>query len=170
MRISTASAAAAAAIGVGAIAFWYIKNKTNASSGSESAATSECCGCVDAEAKSAPMAAPVDVPCRDRTLVVLKPEALQRKLVGRVIQKLEARGFKLVSLKVTVPSAELVVRACPFECVPKAVLRHLYSNIVQAAHCSTASDKPCRFAGPVVAMVWEGKSGIAKLLNAFLQL
>uniref|UniRef100_A0A7N8XQW5 Nucleoside diphosphate kinase n=1 Tax=Mastacembelus armatus TaxID=205130 RepID=A0A7N8XQW5_9TELE len=47
-------------------------------------------------ALSAPQGLP-DV--RERTLIAVKPDGVQRRLVGRVIQRFEQRGFKLVGLK-----------------------------------------------------------------------
>uniref|UniRef100_A0AAY4CXH0 Nucleoside diphosphate kinase n=1 Tax=Denticeps clupeoides TaxID=299321 RepID=A0AAY4CXH0_9TELE len=36
---------------------------------------------------------------RERTLVAVKPDGVQRRLVGQIIQRFETRGFKLVGLK-----------------------------------------------------------------------
>lgn len=38
-------------------------------------------------------------PEKERTLIVVKPDGVQRRLVGRIIQRFEQRGFKLVGLK-----------------------------------------------------------------------
>lgn len=35
----------------------------------------------------------------ERTLIILKPDALQRKLIGRIIQRFEDKGFKIVGMK-----------------------------------------------------------------------
>lgn len=35
----------------------------------------------------------------DRTLIIVKPDAVQRGLIGQVMARLEARGLKLVGLK-----------------------------------------------------------------------
>ena len=35
----------------------------------------------------------------DRTLIILKPDAVQRRLVGEILHRLEQKGFKLVGLK-----------------------------------------------------------------------
>jgi len=35
----------------------------------------------------------------ERTLVILKPDAVQRRLVGEIVARLERKGFKLVGLK-----------------------------------------------------------------------
>uniref|UniRef100_A0A7N8XES0 Nucleoside diphosphate kinase B n=1 Tax=Mastacembelus armatus TaxID=205130 RepID=A0A7N8XES0_9TELE len=45
---------------------------------------------------------------RERTLIAVKPDGVQRRLVGRVIQRFEQRGFKLVGLKMLQVSEELL--------------------------------------------------------------
>lgn len=35
----------------------------------------------------------------EQTLILLKPDAVQRKLVGRIIQRFEDRGLQLIGLK-----------------------------------------------------------------------
>ena len=45
-----------------------------------------------------------------RTLVIIKPDGVQRGLVGPILTRLEARGLKLVGLKLVQVSAELAAR------------------------------------------------------------
>jgi nucleoside-diphosphate kinase len=42
-----------------------------------------------------------------RTLVLLKPDALQRDLLGDIISRFERKGLKIVGLKLAQPSGEL---------------------------------------------------------------
>ena len=50
---------------------------------------------------------------QERTLVAVKPDGVQRRLVGTVIQRFERRGFKLVGMK--------MLQVSPLGCgVPKA--------------------------------------------------
>src|SRR5438067_12344498 len=44
----------------------------------------------------------------ERTLVLLKPDALQRDLVGEIISRLECKGLKLVGIIMTQLPAELL--------------------------------------------------------------
>jgi nucleoside-diphosphate kinase len=44
----------------------------------------------------------------ERTLVILKPDAIQRSLIGEIIGRYERIGLKLVGLKMFVPSEEMV--------------------------------------------------------------
>lgn len=81
----------------------------------------------------------------ERTFLAIKPDGVQRKLVGEIIRRFEAKGFTLVGLKLMSVSRELaethygVHKERPF--FPGLV------NFITS--------------GPVVAMVWEGKGVIA---------
>ncbi|HJW21556.1 MAG TPA: nucleoside-diphosphate kinase [Candidatus Limnocylindrales bacterium] len=46
----------------------------------------------------------------ERTLVLLKPDAVQRQLVGPLLGRFEARGLKIVGLKLVSVSRELAER------------------------------------------------------------
>jgi nucleoside-diphosphate kinase len=46
----------------------------------------------------------------ERTLIIVKPEGVQRGLVGEVVGRFEAKGFKLVGLKLIHMSRELAER------------------------------------------------------------
>lgn len=81
----------------------------------------------------------------ERTLVLVKPDAVQRGLIGEVIARLERRGLRLVAAK--------------FMQVPQALAEEHY-----AIH----KGKPfyeglIRYitSAPVMAMVWEGPNAIA---------
>jgi nucleoside-diphosphate kinase len=81
----------------------------------------------------------------ERTLVVLKPDAVQRQLVGRIVSRLEAKGLKLVGLKMLSVSTELAERMYEGH---KG--KDFYAPLMEFI---TAS--------PVVAMVLEGVNTIA---------
>ena len=52
------------------------------------------------EVRSSLLCFPAGVPgVRERTLIAIKPDGVQRRLVGQIIQRFEQRGFKLVGLK-----------------------------------------------------------------------
>ncbi|MBL1174030.1 nucleoside-diphosphate kinase [Pantanalinema sp. GBBB05] len=81
----------------------------------------------------------------ERTFLAIKPDGVQRKLIGEIIRRFEAKGFTLVGLKLMQVSRELA-----------------------EAHYGVHREKPF-FAGlvnfitsgPVVAMVWEGDGVVA---------
>jgi nucleoside-diphosphate kinase len=79
-----------------------------------------------------------------QTLIVLKPDAVQRQLVGRIVGRFEQKGLKLVGLKMLQVSQDLA--------------RRMYS-----VHEGKPFYEPLmKFitASPVVAMVWEGNGAI----------
>jgi nucleoside-diphosphate kinase len=45
---------------------------------------------------------------KEKTLVIFKPDILQRQIVGEIISRFERKGFKIVGMKMLVPSKELV--------------------------------------------------------------
>jgi nucleoside-diphosphate kinase len=81
----------------------------------------------------------------ERTFLAIKPDGVQRKLVGEIIRRFETKGFTLVGLKLMNVSRELaethygVHRERPF-----------FAGLVDFIT-----------SGPVVAMVWEGEGVIA---------
>lgn len=84
-----------------------------------------------------------------RTLVLVKPDGVQRGLIGAIISRLEARGLKAVGMKLLHmdrPMAEKhygVHRERPFF---KGLVEFITS-------------------GPLVAMVWEGPDAVAMTRN-----
>jgi nucleoside-diphosphate kinase len=89
----------------------------------------------------------------ERTFIAIKPDGVQRGLVGEVIRRFESKGFTLVGLKLMQVSKELaeqhygVHRERPF-----------FPGLVQFIT-----------SGPLVAMVWEGNGVVAsarKLIGA----
>lgn len=77
----------------------------------------------------------------ERTFLVIKPDGVQRGLVGKIIARLEEKGFRLISLKLMSISKDLA-RKHYSEHEGKPFFKGLVEFITS---------------GPVVAMVWEGK-------------
>ena len=80
----------------------------------------------------------------ERTLVLIKPDGVQRRLVGEIIKRFEQRGLKLVAAKFINVSQEL---AEEHYAVHKG--KPFYNGLVRYI-CSA----------PVMAMVWEGPNVI----------
>ena len=49
----------------------------------------------------------------ERTLIAVKPESIQRHLIGEFIQKFEKRGLKLIAMKLIAPTKEQVGKHYP---------------------------------------------------------
>ena len=81
----------------------------------------------------------------ERTFLAVKPDGVQRHLVGEIIRRYEAKGFKLVGLKLLQPTRELAEK---HYAVHKE--RPFFAGLVEFIT-----------SGPVVAMVWEGDGVVA---------
>uniref|UniRef100_A0A8C5GAB2 Nucleoside diphosphate kinase B n=1 Tax=Gouania willdenowi TaxID=441366 RepID=A0A8C5GAB2_GOUWI len=76
------------------------------------------------------------------TLIAVKPDGVQRRLVGQIIHRFEQRGFKLVGLKMMQASEDL--------------LSEHYREIVKKPFYPLV--RAYMTAGPVIVMVWEGSN------------
>ncbi|KAM7279635.1 hypothetical protein ACFE04_006769 [Oxalis oulophora] len=89
----------------------------------------------------------------ERTFIAIKPDGVQRGLISEILSRFERKGFKLVGIKILVPSKGFAQK-----------------------HYHDLSERPffnglCDFlsSGPVIAMVWEGEGVIKygrKLIGA----
>lgn len=77
----------------------------------------------------------------ERTLVILKPDAVQRGLIGQITARLEQRGIKLVGMRLIHIDDELAAR---HYAVHKG--KPFYDGLIKYITSS-----------PVVVQVWEGK-------------
>ncbi len=50
---------------------------------------------------------------KEQTLIAIKPESIQRHLIGEFISKFEKRGLKLVACKMIAPTKEQVGKHYP---------------------------------------------------------
>ena len=80
----------------------------------------------------------------ERTLVILKPDAVQRGLIGPIIARLEQRGLRFAAMKLMQISPELAAR---HYAIHKG--KPFYEGLVQFIT-----------SGPVVVAVIEGKDAI----------
>ncbi|CAI9564122.1 unnamed protein product [Staurois parvus] len=77
---------------------------------------------------------------KERTFIAIKPDGVQRGLVGDIVKRFEQKGFQLVAMKFTQASKELLqqhyidLKDRPF-----------FNGLVEYMG-----------SGPVVAMVWQG--------------
>ena len=109
----------------------------------------------------------------ERTLVVIKPDGIQRNLIGDIVSRFERVGLKLVGIKMMVPTKDLIEKhytldaewmmktglksikgytdkgLVPPETDPLKVTARVLKNLVRYMT-----------SGPVVAMVWEGAHAV----------
>lgn len=106
---------------------------------------------------------------KEKTLVIIKPDGIQRSLIGEIIKRFEQSGLKLVALKMLVPTADIIEKhylvdpdwrvktgmktiesykkkgKTPPSEDPKKVTEIILNNL-----------KRYMTTGPVIAMVWQG--------------
>ena len=80
-----------------------------------------------------------------RTLILLKPDAVQRRLVGEITARFERKGLRLVGLKLAQVPRELAVK---HYAVHKG--KPFYESLLTFLT-----------SGPTVALVWEGREAVA---------
>ncbi|PKG24123.1 nucleoside-diphosphate kinase [Niallia nealsonii] len=82
----------------------------------------------------------------ERTFLMVKPDGVQRNLIGKIIERFEQKGFQLIGAKFMHISNELAQNHYQ-EHVEKPFFTELVDFITS---------------GPVFAMVWQGEDVIAK--------
>eukprot|EP00543_Licmophora_paradoxa_P011209 CAMPEP_0202458248 /NCGR_PEP_ID=MMETSP1360-20130828/23367_1 /ASSEMBLY_ACC=CAM_ASM_000848 /TAXON_ID=515479 /ORGANISM="Licmophora paradoxa, Strain CCMP2313" /LENGTH=148 /DNA_ID=CAMNT_0049078699 /DNA_START=55 /DNA_END=501 /DNA_ORIENTATION=+ len=89
----------------------------------------------------------------ERTYIMIKPDGVQRGLVGEIVKRFEQKGYKLVAMKMTQPGKEHMEKHYE-DLKEKKFFPGLISYMTS---------------GPVVAMVWEGANAVKegrKMLGA----
>lgn len=76
----------------------------------------------------------------EKTLLLVKPDGVQRKLIGEIIARMERRGWDLVGLKLLQVSTELANQH-----YAEHKGKNFFNNLIEYIT-----------GGPVVAMVWKG--------------
>jgi len=113
-------------------------------------------------------------PKEEKTLVIIKPDGVQRSLIGEILSRYERAGLKLVGLKITVPTPEHVEKHYTLD--PTWRMRNGEKTIksYKAKGMNPPSEDPMECsgrtlenlkkylsAGPVIAMVWQGANAVA---------
>jgi len=80
-----------------------------------------------------------------RTLILLKPDCVQRRLVGTIVGRFEQKGLRLAGLKLVQASRDLAEK---HYAVHKG--KPFYDSLLSFLT-----------SGPTVAMVWEGREAVA---------
>ncbi len=115
----------------------------------------------------------MDHPKKERTFVILKPDSIQRSLVGDVISRIERTGLKLVGMKFVLANEELLWKhydkkddwflskgqkiienrqalGLPVEMEAMEYGKEIIRALIKFMTC-----------GPIVPMVWEGNQAVA---------
>jgi nucleoside-diphosphate kinase len=112
----------------------------------------------------------------ERTLVIIKPDGIQRSLAGEIIKRYERTGLKMVALKMVTPAPDMAKKHY-YEIGGDAWIEEV-GRKARAAYEKKGLESPFKTnsengwavlnanakylsSGPVVAMVWEGSDAVA---------
>ncbi|KAK3945148.1 nucleoside diphosphate kinase [Diplogelasinospora grovesii] len=80
----------------------------------------------------------------EQTFIAIKPDGVQRGLIGPIISRFEARGFKLVAIKLVTPGKEHLEKH--YEDLKE---KSFFPGLINYMN-----------SGPICAMVWEGLDAV----------
>lgn len=108
-------------------------------------------------------------PKKERTLVVIKPDGVQRTLVGEIVSRFERTGLKLVGVKMCIPTEEHIEKHYTLDPEWRRVTGEKRIKAAKEKGENLPTEDPFEItavileklkkymtSGPVVAMVWEG--------------
>jgi len=112
-------------------------------------------------------------PKKERTFIIIKPDGVQRSLIGESIKRYERAGLKLVGIKMIIPKPEQVekhylldpnwkknVGEKAIEAYKKKGQNPPSDDPLEVGDRVLESLKTYMVSGPVVAMVWEGAHAV----------
>jgi len=110
---------------------------------------------------------------KERTLVLIKPDGVQRSLIGEIIKRYERTGLKLVALKFDIPTEKMVEKHYLINknWPESAGSKTIASYKAKGTKPPFNDPRKCglwilgklkRFltAGPVVVMIWQGNEAV----------
>lgn len=110
---------------------------------------------------------------KERTLVIVKPDGVQRGLIGEIIGRYEKTGLKLLGIKMIVPAEETVDKHYSLDPNWKKSVGEKAISAYKKNGQTPPSEDPIVIgdgvlsalkkyftSGPVVAMVWQGANAV----------
>ena len=82
---------------------------------------------------------------KEQTFIMIKPDGIERGLVGEIIQRLEKKGFQIM--------------ACQMFALNRKLLEKHYAELKKKDFFPDLTK--FMLSGPVIAMVWQGKGIVA---------
>ncbi|MFA6273336.1 MAG: nucleoside-diphosphate kinase [Candidatus Paceibacterota bacterium] len=112
-------------------------------------------------------------PKHEQTLVVVKPDGVQRSLIGEIIKRFEQAGLKLTAMKMVLPSADHIEKHYTLDPNWRRLTGEKTIKSYKEKGLTPPSDDPLEItakilanlkkymtSGPVVAMVWQGAHSV----------
>jgi nucleoside-diphosphate kinase len=110
---------------------------------------------------------------KEKTLILIKPDGIQRSLIGEIIQRYERIGLKLIGLKMLVPAPDFVERHYTLD--PEWRMKNGQKTIqaykdkgetpptedpMEMSGMTLENLKRYMSSSPVIAMVWKGANAV----------
>lgn len=105
----------------------------------------------------------------ERTLVIIKPDGIQRSLMGEIIKRYERLGLKLVAIKMAVPSKDHIEKHYTLDSNWRRVTGEKTIASYKKKGLKSPSEDPLEItavilenlkkymtSGPVIVMIWKG--------------
>ena len=112
-------------------------------------------------------------PKTERTLVIVKPDGIQRALIGEIMRRYERLGLKLVALKMVIPTEQMIeehylldpewkrnVGQKAIDSYEKKGETPPSTDALEVGGMVVERLKKYMTSGPVIAMVWEGAHAV----------
>ena len=80
----------------------------------------------------------------EKTYIMVKPDGVQRGIIGEIISRFERKGFQLMAMKMLSPSKEILE-----EHYGELKTKSFFPKLIQDMQ-----------SGPVVGMIWQGKAAV----------
>ncbi len=110
---------------------------------------------------------------KEKSLVIIKPDGIQRTLIGEITKRFEQTGLKLVALKMLIPSAEMIEQHYTLDPEWMRITGEKTIAGYRARDLQPPSEDPLEItkkileglkkymaSGPVIFMVWEGAHSV----------
>merc|ERR1712000_156868 len=91
-----------------------------------------------------PDSSPSTMSSTEQTFIAIKPDGVQRGLIGPILSRFENRGFKLVAIKLTTPGKEHLEKH-----YEDLAGKPFFAGLIEYMN-----------SGPICAMVWEGRDAV----------
>lgn len=109
----------------------------------------------------------------ERTLIIIKPDGVQRSLIGEIIRRYERVGLKLVAVKMVVPNKEHIEKFYTLDPNWRVITGEKTIKSYRDKGLPPPSEDPLKItavilenlkrymtSGPVIAMVWQGAHAV----------
>lgn len=111
---------------------------------------------------------------KERTFVIIKPDAIQRTLTGEIIKRCERIGLKLIALKMLVPDANIIQKHYTIDpdwirkVGQKSIDGYVAKNLkpptldpIELGRKVLRRMTDYMTSGPVIVMIWQGAHSVS---------